>query len=74
MTTDIDDLKEGIKDLSATVTMGFKDISDVLNGKDGLVTEVQLNKQSTKRLWWFVGALALTIVSSAAYIVRAGMI
>ena len=43
------------------------EIHDVLT-KNGLITTVALTKQSVKRLWWWVGSLSLTCVSSGLYL------
>ncbi len=42
------------------------------NGKDGLVTNVALNKSAIRRLWWFVGVISTGIFGVAFYIIRSG--
>jgi len=43
------------------------------NGGDGLTTRVALNKQSIKRVWWWVGAVSIAILGIAVYVIRTGM-
>ncbi|MBU0996245.1 MAG: hypothetical protein KJ737_27415, partial [Proteobacteria bacterium] len=43
------------------------------NGKEGLVTNVALNKSAIRRLWWFVGAIASGIFGVAFYFIQAGV-
>jgi len=44
-----------------------KDVTEVLT-RNGLITTVALNKQSIKRVWWWVGSLSLTLVSCGLYL------
>ena len=53
------------RDLSEN-TKDTKEILTLLKGDNGagLTTKTALNTQSIKRLWWFVGPMALLIVGA----------
>jgi len=40
------------------------------NGGAGLLTKAALNRQSIKRIWWWVGGLSMTILGIAGCIVK----
>ena len=40
------------------------------NGDEGLTTKVALNKQSIKRMWWWVGGISLAILGVAFFAIR----
>ena len=40
------------------------------NGGVGLKTQVELNKQSIGRSWWFLGGISLAIMGAAVWIIR----
>ena len=40
------------------------------NGGAGLLTKSALNRQSIKRIWWWVGGLSMTILGIAGCIVK----
>ena len=40
------------------------------NGGNGLLTKAALNRQSIKRIWWWVGGLSMTILGIAGCIVK----
>ena len=56
-------LEEHCKDVKKDTAQILKILNG--NGREGLVTRTSLNEQSLKRLWWFVGAIALGIVAGA---------
>ena len=43
------------------------------NGGPGILTRLALHAKSIKIQWWFIGAIALSILSSAAWVVKAGL-
>jgi len=43
------------------------------NGADGLITNVALNKQSIRRLWWWVGGVFFALVSAAIFVIRSNL-
>ena len=61
---DIDDVKTDVKEIKEAI---------VGNSQPGLKTEVALTKQSLKRAWWFLSSIAIVILTSAAWIIRAGV-
>ena len=67
MTNDYDAVKEDIREIKETVGNIFR----ILNGDDkggGLVTQVALNKQSVRRVWWWVGSLSTAFVTGGIYL------
>ena len=59
-----------VEKIEVTVEKIFKILNG--NGKDGVVTNVALNKSSIKRLWWFVGVISTGIFGVAFYFIQAG--
>ncbi len=68
---DIESVREDVQEIKGTVNNIYKVLNG--NGAMGLVTKTALNEQSVKRLWWFVGAIALSILGSAIYFIRVGV-
>ena len=64
--SDYENLKEDISEIKDTV----RDIFRILNGngQNGLVTKVALNRNSVKRLWWFVGIGSTIFISGVGYL------
>jgi len=60
-----------IEKIENTVDKIFKILNG--NGKQGLVTNVALNKSSITRLWWFVGIISTGIFGVAFYFIQAGV-
>ncbi|MBU0995951.1 MAG: hypothetical protein KJ737_25945 [Proteobacteria bacterium] len=60
-----------VEKIEETVDKIFKILNG--NGKEGLVTNVALNKSSITRLWWFVGIISTGIFGVAFYFVQAGV-
>ena len=56
-----------IKDDMSYLRESMKEIHDILT-KNGLITTVALNKQSIKRVWWWVGSISLTFISGGLYL------
>ena len=44
------------------------------NGGPGVLTRLALHGKSIKIQWWFIGAIFLSIMSAAAYVVKAGIL
>ena len=63
---DIAVLKEAIPRIDNNVEKIFK----LLDGPEGLVTGVALNKQSIKRVWWWLGGVSTTMVGGAIWAIR----
>ncbi len=40
------------------------------NGGVGLKTQVEVNKQSISRSWWFLGGISIAILGAAMWIIR----
>ena len=40
------------------------------NGGDGLLTKSALNRQSIKRVWWWLGGVSLSILGIAGCIIK----
>ena len=63
-----------ISRIETIVTGTEKDVKEIhdciYKDNGGLKTKVALNGQSIKRAWWFIAALATTILGTAAYVVR----
>ncbi len=58
--SDIAVLKDNTEDIKDMVDKIFS----TLEGKNGLVTKVELHAQSLGRLWWFVGFVAFAIIGT----------
>lgn len=61
----MDDIKESvmeIKDCASEIKKTVGNMSDI----------VAVNRSSVNRLWYFVGAIILTIIAAAVYIIRVG--
>ena len=54
----IEESKEDIQEIKETVTKIFDKL-------DGLVIQTSLNTASLKRVWWFVGIIAVLILGVA---------
>ena len=55
--TDIALMAQGVKDIKNTQAEKFKKLFKILEGNSdsgGLITQTALNKQSLKRVWWFI--------------------
>lgn len=74
LNADIAEIKAGMKDISE-IKDSVKDIFKVINGNGsiGLVTQAQLNKQSLKRTWWWLGGISMAMLGVAGYIIRCGI-
>ena len=65
--TEIIVLKEHVNNVEMKVN-DFEDKLDKIleilkgNGKKGLVTEIEVLKGSTQRLWWFVSVICIAVV------------
>lgn len=66
----------GIETMLKTNTENTEKIFKLLNGNGGigLKTQVELNKQSIGRSWWFLGAISLSILGAAAFIIRGALV
>ncbi len=74
--------REGLTELAGNVLLigqslenNTKDTKRILvilegNGGIGLKTQVELNKQSISRSWWFLGGVSLTVIGAAVFIIR----
>ncbi len=81
----MDERRDGMADFSQEIALMGKSLKDntedtkkilvILegNGSVGLKTQVELNKQSLTRSWWFLGGIALTIIGASVYIIRSGV-
>ena len=58
--SDIAVLKDNVEDVKKTVDK----ILTTLEGKNGLVTKVELHGQSLGRVWWFVGFVLFAILGT----------
>jgi len=54
------ELKSDVKSIKSDL----KDIRWKLNGKDGAITQGQLNRVSISRLWWFVGGVIFLFLAT----------
>lgn len=59
-----------VEKIEETVEKIFKILNG--NGKDGVITQVALNKSAITRLWWFVGILSTGVFGLAFYIIKTG--
>ena len=60
-----------VEKIEQTVDKIFKILNG--NGKEGLVTNVALNRSAITRLWWFVGIISTGIFGVAFYLIRSGV-
>ena len=67
--TNIALIQQGIQSIQKDVTKTLIILEG--NGGEGLTTKVALNRQSIKRMWWWVGAVSLTLLGITAYVLRA---
>ncbi|MBU0994132.1 MAG: hypothetical protein KJ737_16700 [Proteobacteria bacterium] len=59
-----------VEKIEETVEKIFKILNG--NGKEGLVTNVAINKSAIRRLWWFVGIISTGIFGVAFYFIQVG--
>ncbi len=59
--SDIAVLKDNTEDIKGMVEKIFA----TLEGKNGVITKVELHSQSLGRLWWFVGFVAFAIIGTS---------
>ena len=69
--TNIALIQQGIQSIQKDVTKTLIILEG--NGGEGLTTKVALNRQSIKRVWWWVGAVSLTLLGITAYVLKAMM-
>ncbi len=60
-----------VEKIEETVDKIFKILNG--NGRDGLVTNVALNRSAIRRLWWFVGVMTTGILGIAFYVIQVGV-
>ncbi len=63
-------ISDKVEKIEETVEKIFKILNG--NGRDGLTTNVALNKSAIRRIWWFVGIISTGIFGVAFYIIRTG--
>lgn len=60
MAADINHMKVAIDEINKSLNNGVK-------------TQTALNEQSIGRIWWFVGAITMSILGLAFYTIRCGL-
>lgn len=67
---EIANLSDKVDDKFNAIENRLYQIIDALNGPNGVITKVELAKQSLNRVWWFIGTLVGGFFAMVFFILR----